>query len=204
MRYSAAYPRGAERRRSMEGFIHWGCPLEGSSYESLNASDFNSNQEIIIMNYETAEIILERKKKARILARLMDGSIKKLSKDVVAYNIDDTASETPGITGISDWDEYWKHCTGQKFMGQTCASCGCALDSSNRKGAHIRLEGEIDNTRNAWIALFCTRCNNSKEKQKVRAGAWIVAITMSRVHKNVNPKWADFIAEEGRITMVHD
>ena len=129
--------------------------------------------------------VLKRVQERRILNRFLAGTIKKLEADVVTYNVADTSNEKPNIAKITDWDEYWKHCTGQNLSGQMCASCGCVLDKNIRRGAHIRLEGEADNTNKAWIALYCASCNNSKQPQKVRKGSWIVATTMSEAHKNV-------------------
>lgn len=134
------------------------------------------------------EKVLKRVQEQRVLKRFLERSIKKMEVDVVAYNIANTSKEKPDIDGITDWDEYWKYCTGQNLTGQKCASCGCVLDNSIRRGAHIRLEGEKDNTNKAWIALYCASCNNSKQPQKVRKGSWIVAITMSEAYKNVSPE----------------
>ena len=113
------------------------------------------------------------------------GRLVKMSDTTVAYNVDDTSDEKPDISGINDWDEYWKHYTEENFTGQKCASCGCLLDASNRVGAHIRLSGEDDNTQDAWIALYCKSCNSSQEKQKVRNGSLIVKTKMAKVHPNV-------------------
>ncbi len=131
--------------------------------------------------------VLKRVQERRILNRFLAGTIEKLEADVIAYNVADTSKEKPDIAGITDWDEYWKYFTQQNLFEQKCASCGCVLDKNIRRGAHIRLEGEADNTNKAWIALYCTSCNNSKQPQKVRKGSWIVTTTMSEAHKNVQP-----------------
>ena len=141
-----------------------------------------------------SEIPVARKKaltqvqERKVLNRFLADSIKILGADVVAYNVADTSKEKPDIAGINDWDEYWKHCTGQNLAGQRCASCGCVLDNNIRRGAHIRLEGEMDNTNKAWIALYCASCNNSRQPQKVSKGSWIVATVMAEAHKNVQPE----------------
>ena len=147
------------------------------------------------MRYETEEMKRERERKKRISDRIKMGLIKNVSKTVVAYNIDDTSEEKPDISGIKDWDEYWKHYTEEDFMNQKCASCCCKLDSSNRVGAHIRLEGEEDKTTDAWIALFCKSCNKSKDPQKVNAGSWIVRTIMAEEHENV-PTIKDILMKE--------
>ena len=134
------------------------------------------------------EKVLKRVHERRVLNQFLAGSIKKMEADVVTHNVADTAKEKPDIAGITDWDEYWKYFTQQNLSGQSCASCGCTLDKSIRRGAHVRLKGEADNTDKAWIALYCASCNNSKRPQKVRKGSWIVATTMSEAHKNVLPE----------------
>jgi len=140
------------------------------------------------MKFETEEQKRLREKKAReerVRKRIKEGLIKKLSVTTVAYNVDDTSDEKPDISGIYDWDEYWKHYTEENFTDQHCASCGCSLDASNRVGAHIRLKGEEDNTRDAWIALYCKSCNSSRDEQKVRKDAWIVKTKMANPLPNV-------------------
>lgn len=140
------------------------------------------------MIFETTEMKLLREKKERderIRKRIESGLLKKVLATTVAYNIDDTSDEKPGISGINDWDEYWKHCTEENFTDQHCASCGCSLNASNRVGAHIRLEGEENNTRYAWIALYCKSCNNSREEQKVQKDSLIVKTKMTVAHPNV-------------------
>ena len=131
--------------------------------------------------------IMRRIQEQRALKNFLSDMLQQVEMDVVAYNVADTSKERPDIVGISDWDEYWKYFTGQDLTGQRCASCGCSLDNAIRRGAHIRLKGETDNTNKAWIALYCASCNNSKEIQRVRKGSWIVATTMSRAHENVCP-----------------
>ena len=138
------------------------------------------------MKYETDEMKREREEKQkRISDRINAGRIKKLSKTTVAYNVNDTSEEKPDISGINGWDEYWKYYTEENFTDQKCASCGCSLDASNRVGAHIRLVGEEDDTQDAWIALYCKSCNNSREVQKVRNGSLIVKTKMTSKHPNV-------------------
>lgn len=129
--------------------------------------------------------VARRIQENRAFKGFLAGHIRLLEMDVTAYNVADTATEKPDIAGITDWDEYWKYFTQQNLSGQKCASCGCTLDKSIRRGAHVRLKGEADNTDKAWIALYCASCNNSKQPQKVRKDSWIVATTMSEAHKNV-------------------
>lgn len=138
------------------------------------------------MKFETEEMRREReKKKDRIGEKIKAGLIKRVATITVAYNIDETSNEKPGVNGINDWDEYWKHFTEENFTDQKCASCGCSLDASNRVGAHIRLDGEEDNTRDAWIALYCKSCNKSRKEQKVNKGSLIVKTKMANEHPNV-------------------
>ena len=132
--------------------------------------------------------VARRIQENRAIKGLLAGHIRQLEMDVTAYNVADTSKEKPDIAGITDWDEYWKNLTQQNLSEQKCASCGCTLDKSIRRGAHVRLKGEADNTDKAWIALYCASCNNSKQPQKVRKGSWIVATTMSEAHKNVLPE----------------
>jgi len=134
------------------------------------------------------EKIFKRIQERRLLKGFLADYTRQLDADVVADNVADTSKEKPDIAGINDWDEYWKHCTGQNLAGQRCASCGCVLDNNIRRGAHIRLEGEMDNTNKAWIALYCASCNNSRQPQKVSKGSWIVATVMAEAHKNVQPE----------------
>ena len=140
------------------------------------------------MIYETADMKLLREKNERnerIRKRIESGLLKKVSATMVAYNVYDTSDEKPDISGINDWDEYWKHYTEENFADQHCASCGCLLDATNRVGAHIRLSGEGDYTQDAWIALFCKSCNSSRGEQKVRKDSWIVKTKMANPHHNV-------------------
>jgi len=140
------------------------------------------------MKFETAEMKLIREineRDERIRKRIESGLMKKVLVTTVAYNVDDTSDEKPNISGINDWDEYWKHYTEENFTNQHCASCGCLLDASNRVGAHIRLRGEDDYTQEAWIALYCKSCNSSRDEQKVRKGSLIVKTRMANPHLNV-------------------
>ena len=137
------------------------------------------------MMFETVEAKALRGKNERIRERIESGRLRKISETTVAYNVDDTSDEKPDIRGIKDWDEYWKHYTEENFTDQHCASCGCLLDASNRVGAHIRLSGEDDNTQDAWIALYCKSCNNSRDEQKVRKDSFIVKTKMTNPHANV-------------------
>ena len=130
-------------------------------------------------------MFLERERRDRLDQRVRDGVIMVVMTDISAYNVDETSSEKPGIPGINDWDEYWKSFTEQNFADQKCASCGCVLNMENRVGAHVRMKGEPDNTNDAWIALFCKGCNNSREIQKLRTGSWIVKTRMNEAHPNV-------------------
>lgn len=140
------------------------------------------------MKFETAEMKLIREKNERderIRKRIESGIMKKMLVTTVAYNVDDTSDEKPDISGINNWDDYWKHFTEENLTDCNCASCGCFLDASNRVGAHIRLKGEEDNTRDAWIALYCKSCNNSRDEQKVRKDSFIVKTKMTNLHPNV-------------------
>ena len=74
--------------------------------------------------------------------------------------MDDTSEENPPCGEGPNWDDYWKHWTKELFDGAVCACCGEPLTASNRVGAHIRLAGEEDNTKDAWIALYCSSGNN--------------------------------------------
>lgn len=108
--------------------------------------------------------------------------------DTVAYNVDDTKDEKPSSEDGPDWEDYWKKWTGRNLTDEKCACCGCALTKENRVGAHIRLIGELDNTKDAWIALFCKSCNNPSDKKarQVKSLSWIVRTVMSAAHKNVS------------------
>lgn len=148
------------------------------------------------MKYETDEMKREREEKQkRISDRINAGRIKKLSKTTVAYNVNDTSEEKPDISGINGWDDYWKYYTEENFTDQKCASCCCCLNNSNRVGAHIRLKGERDGTKDAWIALYCDSCNKSKKPQMVNAGSWIVRTKMDNEHENV-PTSIDLLMEK--------
>ena len=155
------------------------------------ASGITTAQQELTMTECERKLLLNkvshRVQEQRSLKRFLAGAIKRLEMDVVAYNVADTSKEKPDIAGITEWDEYWRYFTQQNFSGQKCASCGCRLDNSIRRGAHIRLKGEANNTNKAWIALYCAGCNNSREIQQVRKGSWIVATTMSQAHENVRP-----------------
>ena len=107
-----------------------------------------------------------------------------------AQNVDDTSQEKPPTGEGPNWDDYWKHWTGEKFEGAACACCGASLTTANRVGAHIRLQGDADNTKDAWIALYCSSCNNWQVRvsRKVRKGAKIVRVKMANPHKNAIPK----------------
>jgi len=109
---------------------------------------------------------------------------------VNAWNVDDTSAEKPSAGEGPNWDDYWKYWTGEKFDGKVCACCGVALTSKNRVGAHIRLADEPDNTKDAWIALYCNSCNNWKNRKirKVRKGSTIVRVKMTKQYKNATPE----------------
>ena len=132
------------------------------------------------------EVLAEVRKENALKA----GKIKQVEKDCVAYNVEDTTGE-PRPTGEGqNWDDYWKYWTNEKFTDATCACCGCALNADIRVGAHVRLKGESDNTKDAWIALYCKGCNNpnDKKERKVSKNSWIVKTVMSKAHKNVMPE----------------
>ena len=106
------------------------------------------------------ELVNEALAEVRKANALKAGKIKQVEKDCVAYNVEDTTGE-PRPTGEGqNWDDYWKYWTNEKFTDATCACCGCALNDDIRVGAHVRLKGEPDNTKDAWIALYCKGCNN--------------------------------------------
>lgn len=136
------------------------------------------------------ELVDEALAKARKANALKSGKIMQAEKDYVAYNVEDTTGEPRPAGEGPNWDDYWKYWTNEKFTGATCACCGCALSADIRVGAHVRLAGETDNTKNAWIALYCKSCNNQKDKKerKVRKDSWIVKTVMSEAHKNVKPE----------------
>lgn len=106
-----------------------------------------------------------------------------------AWNVDDTSDENPPDGEGPNWDDYWQHWTKGQFKDAVCACCGVSLTASNRVGAHIRLEGEKDNTKDAWIALYCSSCNNWQDRtlRKVCKGSKIVRTTMAKPHKNATP-----------------
>lgn len=115
--------------------------------------------------------------------------VKSIDAECKAWNVDDTSDENPPAGEGANWDDYWKHWTRGVFEGAVCACCGVKLTASNRVGAHIRLDGEKDNTKDAWIALYCSSCNNWKVRKlrKVRKGSKIVRTTMAKPHKNATP-----------------
>ena len=115
--------------------------------------------------------------------------VKLIEVERKAWNVDDTSDENPPTGEGPNWDDYWKYWTKGLFEDAVCACCGEKLTSSNRVGAHIRLDGENDNTNNAWIALYCSSCNNWKVRKprKVRKGSKIVRTTMAKTHKNATP-----------------
>ena len=136
------------------------------------------------------ELVNEALAEVRKANALKAGKIKQVEKDCVAYNVEDTTGE-PRPTGEGqNWDDYWKYWTNEKFTDATCACCGCALNDDIRVGAHVRLKGESDNTKDAWIALYCKGCNNpnDKKERKVSKNSWIVKTVMSKAHKNVKPE----------------
>lgn len=140
------------------------------------------------MSYETITDLLARLRESTTDKLIASGYVKKTSAEIVAYNVDDTSKEKPDVQGITDWDEYWKFYVREKLTNEKCACCGCSLDASNRVGAHIRLDGERDNTKDAWIALLCKSCNGLTNPLTLHKDSWIVRTTMSVPHKNVQPK----------------
>ena len=115
--------------------------------------------------------------------------VKSIDAECKAWNVDDTSDENPPAGEGANWDDYWKHWTMGVFEGAVCACCGVKLTASNRVGAHIRLDGEKDNTKDAWIALYCSSCNNWQDRtlRKVCKGSKIVRTTMAKPHKNATP-----------------
>lgn len=107
-----------------------------------------------------------------------------------AWNVEDTSGEKPLTAEGPNWDDYWKYWTEGEFTDAVCACCGKSLTVSNRVGAHIRLKGEPDNTIDAWIALYCSACNNwqVREQRKVSRGSKIVRVKMSKPHANALPE----------------
>ena len=129
---------------------------------------------------------MEKEEKFRqIMIRI--GKILCADQDYLVYNIEDTKEEKPHDEGMATWEEFWGYYTAKDLCGQKCASCGILLNDDNIVGAHIRFVGEEDGTKDAWIAMFCKGCNNSRRPQKVTEGSWVVKTTMEKVHKNVKP-----------------
>lgn len=137
------------------------------------------------MSYEILKEVLESLRESATDKLIASGYVKKTITEIVAYNVDDTSKEKPDVRGITDWVEYWKFYVRKNWTNEKCAICGCHLDASNRVGAHIRLDGERDNTKNAWIALLCKSCNGLANPLTLHKDSWIVRTTMSVPHKNV-------------------
>lgn len=99
------------------------------------------------------------------------------------YNVADTKDEAPPSGEGPNWDDYWKVHTRDTFPTR-CASCGRLIGRADRKGAHIRLSDERDNTKHAWIAIFCSSCNQRKGEIPLLKDSKIVETAMTRPHSN--------------------
>ena len=99
------------------------------------------------------------------------------------YNVADTKEETPPAREGSNWDDYWKFHTGDPFPLH-CASCDQPIGRADRKGVHIRLHDERNNTKHAWIAICCSSCNKRKGKIPLLKDSKIVETVMTKPHPN--------------------
>ena len=115
--------------------------------------------------------------------RVSPRSTKTMIARVSVYNVADTKDEAPPSGEGPNWDDYWKLHTGDTFP-TNCASCGRSIGRPDRKGAHIRFVDDKDNTMHAWIAIFCSSCNQRKGLIPLLEWAKVVETTMSTSHPN--------------------
>ena len=140
------------------------------------------DQEILNENAQQEKINWQR-------LQIAKGKIKKLSTDTKAYNVEDTTGDKAPVSEDGpEWDDYWKYWTKENFPAE-CADCKCSITASTRNGAHVRLDGETDNTKDAWIAILCDSCNNwqNKTERTLKSGTWLAKVVMPEARKNAKP-----------------
>lgn len=114
----------------------------------------------------------------------LHGQVGVLDSAHYAYNVEGTQNETPPA-GYDSWIDYWTARIGDSCPLHCCnLLCNTFLDTRNRVGAHVRLEGEPDDDW-AWIVPLCASCNNANNHQAhfLFKGTELVRVRMSRTRK---------------------
>ena len=101
-------------------------------------------------------------------------------------NVKDTSDEISPYK--HEWIGYWQDKTWLR-VPTACANVGCNNKDASPEvvGAHVRIVGEPNNDKNAWIVPLCKSCNSSenKEKMELSYGTYMVRVEMSKPHETV-------------------
>lgn len=99
-------------------------------------------------------------------------------------NVEETSDEHSVFK--HEWAGFWQDKTWLKFPS-VCANSDCTNDTESPEivGAHVRINGEPDNDKMAWIVPLCKSCNSSdnKSEMELSLGTWMARVTMSKAHK---------------------
>ena len=101
-------------------------------------------------------------------------------------NIGDTSDEVSPCK--HEWIGYWQDKTWLRAP-TFCANMRCNNEDHSPEiiGAHVRIVGEPNNDRDAWIVPLCKSCNSSDNKSEMElcCGTYMARVVMSRPHKTV-------------------
>ncbi len=106
--------------------------------------------------------------------------------DIKVKNVKDTSDEISPYK--HEWIGYWQDKTWLR-VPTTCANVGCNNKDAAPEivGAHVRIVGEPNNDKNAWIVPLCKSCNSSENKaeMKLSDGMYMARVVMSKPHETV-------------------
>ena len=105
---------------------------------------------------------------------------------VKVKNVKNTAGEISPYK--HKWVGYWQEKTWLRVPA-TCANVGCNNKDATPEivGAHVRIVGEPNNDKNAWIVPLCNSCNSSENKAEMELseGTYMARVLMSEPHETV-------------------
>ena len=108
-------------------------------------------------------------------------------KTIWVRNVENTTDEESEFE--HEWAGYWQDKTHLAFPS-VCSNCNCGNDEERPEivGAHVIIEGEPTEGKEAWIAPLCKSCNSAsnKGKMKLSTGTWLAHVTMSKSHKTAS------------------
>ena len=103
-------------------------------------------------------------------------------------NVEDTSKEKSPVQ--NGWRGYWQDKTWLEFPNE-CSNSICKNEEQNPEivGAHVRIEGEPNTGKDAWIVPLCHECNSddNKDTMDLNGGTIFVRVQMQESHKTACP-----------------